>query len=177
MSSRFTFWKVSVWTGFSGGLLVFLALHLVILFTKSFFSVFYIFIYLLPLVVMIFASIRHRSINANRRISFGQACLLNLITGVLALIISSITIYLVYTYINPSALEARIYIVEAELQNTLSTGSSSLDQNKLHALMSPYNLAIYYGFVNLILISIFAIIIAIFAKRNSINPKHIEWFD
>jgi hypothetical protein len=177
MIKTVNFWRVCFKAGIAGAFVSFMTIHLIILFSNNYYSVFYILAYLTPAVFMAIASFSWRNNYNGGVLSFARSFVINICTGIVIAILTSACIYVVYKYMNPYALEARIHLIQEGLLQQYPGQAVELDQNLLYSLMSPKYLALYFNVANLILLPFLAIIIANFAKRKTSADKSIDWFD
>lgn len=161
------FWVVIFLSGLFGGLLIFVLLFTFNLLLNSYFSFLYLFIYLSPLVVMHFATTRLRDFFGQGVMSMKQAFVTAFSAGFLSALVMSLTIYFVYAYLNSPALEHRFSTLEAEMLRQGNMEELRQKRQLLRSLINPKSMAIYFGAVNLLLLPLYAFLIAIFAKRKN----------
>ncbi len=167
MHKTIHFWLVILLSGLFGGLLIFVLLFTFNLLLDSYFSFLYLFIYLSPLVVMHFATTRLRDYFGQGVISFRQAFTTSFFTGLITALVISLTIYFVYAHLNSPALEQRFSLLESEISQQGSPDDIRHKRQMLRSLIHPKSMAIYFGVVNLLLLPLYAFLIAIFAKRKN----------
>jgi hypothetical protein len=170
MYKNWQFWVVGSFTGFFGGLLTFLILFLVNLLVVKEYSYLYVAVYIAPAFFYWYACIRLRNHYAQGVLSFGSGFRLSLLTGIILTAIMSAAIYFVYLYLNNPTLEFRINRIETELiSKEASSGLGKINSTRqfVRELMTPKYLAILQATVNLALLPVFALIIAIFARRKN----------
>ncbi len=161
------FWLVAPLSGLFGGLLVFVLLFTFNLLLDRSFSLIYVMVYLFPLFIMWYATAVIRDRFGMGVISFRQAFFFSAFTGIITAFVMSVVIYYVYTHLNAPALQYRANQLEAELLQSAIHGDLQEKKSMVRSLMNPRQLALYFGMLNLILMPVFALFIAIFAKRKN----------
>lgn len=162
------FWITGLITGFFGGLVHFIILLLLMYFIQEAFSLFFLLVYLFPIVFFAIASIRLRDRYNQGMLSFGQSFRLSLLTGIFASVILSLMVYFIFTHLLTGILHYRALTMEAELIGIQADKTMEEIRNTkmwIRQMLSPLNLAFYYFGLNLLLIPIQAFIIAIFVWR------------
>jgi ABC-type multidrug transport system fused ATPase/permease subunit len=161
------FWMVTLLSGFFGGLLVFILLFTFNLLINKSFSLIFMIVYLAPLFVLWFSVSWLRDSFGKEVISFRQGFFTAALTGIILTAIMSLAIYYVYSHLNYPALEHRTILLETELMQVGNMEDLSQKKQLVKQLMSPENLALFFTWVNLILLPFYAFFIAIFAKRKN----------
>jgi hypothetical protein len=161
------FWLVAFLSGLFGGLLVFVLLFTFNLLIDKSFSLVYVMVYLFPLFIMWYATVLLRDRFGMGVISFWQALFFSALTGFICALVMSAAIYYVYTHLNAPALQHRANQLEAGLLQSAIEGNLQEKKNLVRNLMSPQQLAKYFGLLNLILLLPYALFIAIFARRKN----------
>ncbi|MBU1010775.1 MAG: DUF4199 family protein [Bacteroidetes bacterium] len=170
MHKQIDFWIVGLVTGFFGGLLTFLLLFVVNLLVNNNYSFVFGTVYLAPAFFMAYACARLRGKYGSGVLSYGSGFRLSLLTGLVTALVMSVAIYFVYTYLYTPTLSYRLGRLESELvgkQATAGYAAIAEKQQTLRNLMSPLNLSLLFAAVNLALSPVYAVIIAIFARRKN----------
>lgn len=163
------FWLVGTLTGFFLGMLVFLLQLLLFNLAISSFSPFYVLIYLLPFFGMYHAARRLREGYGLGVLHFSQGFRIAMLTGFVSAVVMSLMMYYVYSNLFIPALQQRASQLHAELLATDVTKTfDSMKERKqlITKLLSPMSLSVYYFAVNIVLLPLFAFLIAIFARRS-----------
>ncbi len=168
MYKQWQFWLVTLLTGFFAGALMLLVQLVLFHLTFESFSPIYILIYIIPFIAMAFACIRLRERYGQGVLGFGQAFRQALLTGLIAAIVMSVLVYFVYDSLFASALQLRAAQLNAtlvKLHPELDFGLMKQRRNLVSQLMEPIALGIFYFLMQLLLLPIYAFIIAIFVRR------------
>ncbi len=168
MHAKKHFWLVGILTGIFSGMIVFLAQLFLFYLSLDSFSITYILIYLLPLIPMFYAAGRLRERYGSGVLYFNQAYGLALLTGFISALVMSVMVYYVYTYLFVPALQQRAAQLQASLiSNGQGLAFQMMKERKqlITKLLSPFSLSVYYFIAQLVLLPLYAFIIAIFARR------------
>lgn len=168
MYKQWQFWVVALVTGFFAGALMLLIQLALFHLMPEWFSPVYILIYLVPFVAMAFAAVRLRERYGDGVLSFGQAFRLSLVTGFITAAVMSALAYFVYNSLFASALQLRAAQLNAaivKMEPELDFELMKQRRNMVAQLMGPSALALFYFVMQLLLLPIYAFIIAIFARR------------
>ncbi len=164
------FWFVGLLSGlFSGLILLFLYFGLNYL-TNNYYSVYYIFIYLFPLFSFWLSSKILRDSFGLGVLGFKQSFKLSMLSGILLSFLFSIGVYYIYTNIAKPTIDSRVLMVESDVMLSgkgLSYNQITNKREAVKGLLSPLSIASLYFLYYIVLTPIFALIIAIFAKRKN----------
>lgn len=162
------FLKAIFIVGFFSGLLTFLFYFAINVFTGSSFSVLYIIVYTFPFFVMLFQALNFRKNFADKGLFFFDTFSLTFLTGFLSAVIMSLFVFLIYKYLNAGDIESRLRTLEASIITQSSiTQIEDIKQlrNTLRNILSPAKLALWMFLVNFALTIVYALIIAIFVRK------------
>lgn len=170
MHKSWHFWLVGGITGlFSGLVMLFLYFGMNYV-ANSYYSVYYIFIYLFPLASLWMACYFLRQFFGMGVLRFKHAFRLSLLTSVISAVIFSIGMYYIYTRLNQPAISARSTIIESEYifgRQGLSYEEIQDKKAQIQQILTPASISFMYFALNIVLTPFFALIIAIFARRKN----------
>lgn len=79
-------------------------------------------------------------------------------------------IYFIFTHLLQTTLDHRVLFLESQILAS-DPGQSLVDikekKQLIQKMLTPFSMAVYYFIVNMVLLPVFALIIAIFAKRRN----------
>ncbi len=168
MYRQLHFWMVGLVTGFFAGLIMLLVQLLLFHLLQGSFSPAFGLIYLVPFVAMSMAARRLRERYGDGVLRFGQAFRLSVLIGITTALVMATSVFFVYDILFDQALQLRA----AQLNASVVKARPDMDfellkqrRSLVSQLMSPFSLAVYYLVIQLLLLPVYAFIIAIFARR------------
>jgi hypothetical protein len=170
MHKSWHFWLVGISTGIFSGLLMLLLYFGMNYLANSYFSVYYIFIYLFPLISLGAACYFLQRFFGMGVLRFKHAFRLSLLTSVISAAIFSIGMYFVFSQLNQPAISARSTMIESDYilgRQGLTYNEMRDKKEQIAQILSPLSIAVMYFLLNIVLTPLFALIIAIFAKRKN----------